>query len=69
MPFFVLLVVDAATVLFAGDAVGIDSARLNAAGLNVSIVVDMVAAPPGRTAWEGGASSYSCFFTLEAWGG
>jgi len=48
--FFELLAEDEATVLFACSDVGIESDRLSAAGLNVSIVVDMVGAPPGRTA-------------------
>ena len=48
MLFFVVLLEEAATVLLACTDVGIESDRLRAAGLNVSIVVDMVGAPPGH---------------------
>lgn len=50
LPFFEFLFDEVAIVLLAGNGGGIESALLNAAGLNVSIVVDMVGAPPGRTA-------------------
>ncbi len=53
MLFFALLLEEAATVLLACKDVGIMSDRLKAAGLNVSIVVDMVRAPPGREAQKG----------------
>lgn len=57
LPDFEFLVEEAVMVLLAWVLVGMESDRLNAAGLNVSIVVDMVEAPPGRTA-QGGIQSF-----------
>jgi hypothetical protein len=55
---FGFLLEEAATVFVACNDTGMESDRLNAAGLNVSVIVDMSSTPPGRTLRKGDTYSY-----------